>query len=200
MRVAGLCLLVLVLVAECSAEAAATRAARGFFEQRLGVEGSTVIGVNAGDGRECAVVTLRAPDGRRRGVAVARGGDPARWQALGMSRKLQLRDYSGSGDDDCGLYDARELRRQPAPEEPVRLGATYRFVIETPCKVPYLLVDGSLWAVARPWGSTAPAGERVDGRYGRLTVITPARAVFRDMHGHILRFARQAPDGPPPCA
>lgn len=118
-----------------------------------------------------------------------------------MSRKLRLRDYVNDGDAICGLHDAKDLHPQPAPQEAIQLGAAYRFVIETPCEVPYVLVDGSLWTVARPVGSdsTAPAGERVDGRYGRLTVITPARAVFSDMHGHVLRFTRQAPDGPPPC-
>ena len=76
-------------------------AAQSYFESHLHIGSSTIVASRTGD--ECAVVSLRAPDGHREGVAVVLQGQPTQWQAVGMSPALRPSGYRDDGDVQCGL-------------------------------------------------------------------------------------------------
>ena len=85
----GLTVLVIGLAAHAlSQHERIVRMARSAFEKQMHVHSSTVIGMRRGGA--CSVVVLRTADGRRAGVAVVRGPG---WEVIGLSLKLQLRDF-----------------------------------------------------------------------------------------------------------
>jgi hypothetical protein len=88
--------------------------ARNAFEGQLHVTSSTVVGYVDGDGKECAAVALRAPDGRERRVALILQGSPAKWDVLKVSERYQLSDYKNDGDALCGLYPVDPVASRPA--------------------------------------------------------------------------------------
>jgi hypothetical protein len=91
-----------VVLAAChSGRGAPVSAAQTYFQDRLHLDSSTVVASRTGN--ECAVVVLRAPDGRSVGVAVVLQGRPIKWEAVGMSVALRLSGYRDDGDVGCGL-------------------------------------------------------------------------------------------------
>lgn len=94
----------IALIAGCHAgRGAPISAAQSYFEQHLHLDTSTVIGSRSEN--ECAVVALRAPDGRSQVVAVVFQGKSPRWEAVGMSPALHLADYRDDGNVACGYYN-----------------------------------------------------------------------------------------------